>query len=323
MAKKKNKQQRQAAAQADGIKTQPCKRMPRGLKKPPETGEERFLLERLLGAGGVCEVHAALDLRRVEMGDANPRVAIKRLRSEFADNAQANLALAQEFCVLRHLAHPGVVRVFDLHREPFGLCCSMELLAGQTMLEKLHDSPAGFGSAVLPFGRELFNVLSFLHALGIVHGDIKPSNVFMASEGRTVLVDFNVAKATALAGAACSPVTTGLREHLHLPSYSLRYASPERLRGGSPSLADDIFAACCTVCEAAGGRHPFGQRSALEAIETGMLPEKPTAMPSRQWRIVRRGLGFEPCGRPSAEELLQAFSPAEGLLAVLKRCLSC
>lgn len=323
MVKKKKKQQRRHSDQADGIRVQPCKHVPCASKTPPEAGGERFLLERLLGAGGVCEVHAALDLRRVEVGDANPRVAIKRLRPEFADNAQAGLALAQEFCVLRHLAHPGVVRVFDLHREPFGLCCSMELLTGQTMLKKLYNSPAGLGRAVLPLGRELFHVLSFLHDLGIAHGDIKPSNIFLASEGRTVLVDFNVSTATAQAGAACSPVTIGLREHLRLPSYSLRYASPERLRGGNPSPADDVFAAGCTVCEAAGGQHPFGQCSALEAMEAGFLPEKPAALPLRQWRVLRRALGYEPCGRPSAEELLQAFSPAGSLWAGLKRCLPC
>ena len=87
-----------------------------GISLSPGLGEERFLLEKLLGTGGVCEVYAALDLRRVEYGDATPTVAVKRLRPALADNAQARLTLAQEFCILRHLAHPGVVRTFYLHK---------------------------------------------------------------------------------------------------------------------------------------------------------------------------------------------------------------
>ena len=275
--------------------------------RPPGPGEERFLLETLLGAGGICEVHAALDLRRVEWGDANPKVAIKRLRPELNDNTQARLALAQEFCVLRHLAHPGVVRAFDLHREPFGVCFSMELLEGHTLQEEIQRSSAGLGRLAVPLGQAIFDALFFLHGHGVVHGDIKPSNVFLAPEGRIALIDFNVSTATAQIGAACSPITRGLRESLHLPSYSLRYAAPERLRGGNPSAADDVFAACCALYEAVAGSHPFGRRSALEAEQERLAPENPAGMPPKQWGLVRKGLSFEPASRPTAGALRDGF----------------
>ncbi len=281
---------------------------PGALAGLPGPGEERFLLESLLGSGGICQVHAALDLRRVEWGDANPKVAVKRLLPEFGDNAQARLALAQEFCVLRHLAHPGVVRVFDLHKEPFGICFSMELLEGHTLQEELRRSPSGLGRAAAHIGRSIFEALHFLHSHGVVHGDIKPSNVFLAPEGRIALIDFNVATATAQVGAACSPITRGLRESLHLPSYSLRYAAPERLQGGGPSVADDIFAACCTVYEAFSGSHPFGRHSSLEAVRDKIEPERPVGMLLRQWGPVRKGLAFEPASRPAAAGLRSGFS---------------
>jgi serine/threonine-protein kinase Stk1 len=288
---------------------------------PSPSGEERFLLEKLLGSGGICEVYAALDLRRVEWGDANPKVAVKRLHLNLSDNAQAGLALAQEFCVLRYLTHPGVVRVFDLHKEPFGLCFSMELLEGRTAYDMLAAQPAGLGRAVVPFALALFDALFFLHRHGVVHGDVKPSNVFLASEDRIALIDFNVATATAQTGAACSPVTRGLRESLCLPSYSLRYAGPERLQGGKPSAADDVYAACCTLCEVASGVHPFGRRSALEAIEKNILPECPGGLTRRQWAMVRRGLSFDPASRPHADALRACFAPTDffGLAGFFQR----
>ncbi len=295
-----------------------------GANAPPcvPSGEERFILETLLGSGGMCEVYSALDLRRVEWGDANPRVAIKRLQPELADSAQARLALAQEFCVLRHLAHPGVVRVFDLHKEPFGICFSMELLEGLTIHEILGRYPTGLGRAAVPFTLALLDALAFLHKHGVVHGDIKPSNVFLAPEGRIALLDFNVATATAKTGAACSPITLGLRESLHLPSYSLRYASPERLQGGSPSVEDDVFAVCCTVYEMASGAHPFGRRSSLEAMEEQVVLERPGGLTKQQWALVRKGLSFEPEPRPAAGELFECFSHKgllDGLTDILQR----
>jgi serine/threonine-protein kinase Stk1 len=288
----------------------------------PDRREARFLPEALLGAGGLCEVYAALDLRRVEWGDASPRVALKRLKPELKDNHQARLLLVQEFCVLRHLAHPGVVRVFDLHKEPAGMCLSMELLAGRSLQEELARQPVGLGKDAAPVAEALFDTLDFLHRHGIAHGDVKPANLFLEPDGRVTLIDFNVATATAKAGAAESPVTLGLRESLRLPSYSLLYAAPERLEGGGPSPADDVFAACCAVYEAAGGAHPFGQRSALEARGGDNQPERPWPLARNQWNALRKGLSFDPARRPTALDLRQAFRQPERslpFLGVLRR----
>lgn len=270
-------------------------------------GEERFLLENLLGSGEISETYAALDLRRVEWGDTNPRVAIKRPSPKLSGDMRAGLALTQEFCVLRHLAHPGVVRAFDLHREPFGMCFSMELLEGRTAYKMLAEQPSGLGGAVAPFALALFDALSFLHSHGVVHGDIKPSNIFLCPEGRITLIDFNVATATAQLGAACSSITRGLKESLYLPSYSLCYAGPERLKGEHPSTRDDVFAACCTVCEMTDGRHPFKRRSSLEAMEAKIIPERPRGLTRLQWATVRRGLSFDPALRPTADLLRVCF----------------
>jgi serine/threonine-protein kinase Stk1 len=261
----------------------------------------------------MCEVHAALDLRRVEWGDANPMVALKRLLPELSSHPRAKLALAQEFCTLRHLIHPGVVRVFDLHSEPFGLCFSMELLEGATVREAL-ALKQGMGRSTIQWALNLFSALAFLHGQGVAHGDVKPGNIILGPEERLVLLDFNAAEVTARPGFACSAATRGLRETLRLPSYSLLYACPERLRGGNASPAGDIFAACCTVYEMAAGVHPFKGLSALEAMEKGMFPEKPPGLGSRHWSALRKGLSFDPVPRPSAARLAACFA-GQGLFS--------
>ena len=278
------------------------------LRRAPKPGEGRFCLESLLGSGGMCEVYSALDLYRVEWGDVNPRVAVKRLLPDLARHPQAQVALAQEFCTLRHLAHSGVVRVFDLHKEPYGICLSMELLEGRTAYAELGAYPQGLGMRGVKAVAKLFGVLAFLHGHGVIHGDIKPSNLFLASEGRVALIDFNVASVTARPGAASSPIAQGLRESLRLPAHSLLHASPERLRAGCPSSADDVFAACCTAYELLTGEHPFKGRSSQEAQERKVVVEKPDILTRRQWEPLCRGLAFVPQERLPAAELYERFT---------------
>ena len=294
-------------------RSRPLRRhVPHALRKGlPATGHcGRFLLQNLLGAGGVCEVHAALDLRRVEWSDAAPQVAVKRLLPELADNYQAQLALAQEFCILRHLAHPGVVRVFDLHREPFGLCYSMELLRGRHMGENTAEAvPDARAAATATL---FFGTLAFLHAKGIAHGDIKPSNLFLEPGGRPVLIDFNVA--AAILNQDCADPVQGLRHSLRIPAHNILYSSPERLEGGPPSPEDDVFAACCTVYEMFSGEHPFKRRSSEEARREGLIPDRPPGLPALLWPPLRKGLAFQPRVRPAAARLHRIFAAWEALV---------
>lgn len=281
-------------------------------------GSSRFLLQALLGIGGVCEVYAALDLRRAEWSDANPGVALKRLLPEMRCNYQAQLFLAQEFSILRHLSHHGVVRVFDLHQEPFGLCYSMELLEGAT----LTIAPCGMGEAGYAAVAELFGVLAYLHGRGVAHGDIKPSNILLESAGRLVLIDFNTA-ALAEAGEGCRTARgRGLRRCLRIPAHSALYSSPECLAGHAPTPAADVFSACCTVYEFLSGRHPFGGARSCEALRSGVEIPPPEGMPKALWLRLRRGLDADPAQRPHAASLHDRFAALcrEGrLLRLLRR----
>ena len=272
--------------------------------------QKRFVLEELLGTGGMCEVYSALDLWRLEWSDASPRVALKRLLPELADIQQAQIALAQEFFTLRHLVHPGVVRVYDLHPDPSGVCFSMELLDSGSLHKTQASHPSGLGMEGIWIAEKLFATLHFLHRKGVVHADIKPANLFPEPDKRLVLIDFNISQVTAKPGAAGSPIAQGLRSKLKFSAHSLLHCSPERLRSGRPSMADDIFSASCTVYELVTGRHPFNRLSSVEAEEKNLIPLKPGGFTGRQWKLLLHGLSFSAAERPGAEELWRAFSPS-------------
>lgn len=281
-------------------------------------GGDRFVLRSRLGAGGMCEVFSAVDLRRVECGDSRPVVAVKRLLPEVAHERQARSALAQEYFTLRHLAHPGVVRVFDLHREAWGVCFSMELLEGQPGHAALGSHPAGLGGAGIVLGARIFESLAYLHAHGVSHGDVKPANVFLEQGGRTVLLDFNIARVSERPGAASAKVAHGLPGGARVPGLSRQHASPERLMGAPPEPRGDVFSASCTVYELITGVHPFGMLPAHEAASRGLRPERPSVLTRGQWRELRQGLSFDPHGRPTAQRL-GAVLDGHGLFAGLRR----
>lgn len=270
-------------------------------------GKLRFVPEKLLGTGGLCEVVSATDLLRLEYGDGSPRVAVKRLLPKYACNPVARGLLAREFFIARNISHSGVVRYFDLHECESGPCISMEFLSGGSLYDVAGRHTTGMGQPALPLARQLLHTLAVLHSLGIAHGDIKPANLMLERNNRLVLFDFNTAEIIPQTGRASSPVNQSLRSALHLTAYSPLHASPERLQGHPPSFADDIFAACCTLYELVEGCHPFCRKTALESMDSGRCPTPMNAWKGRLEHALCRGLSFDPCLRPCAAELEEAL----------------
>lgn len=278
------------------------------------------MLERRLGAGGLCEVFAARDLLRLAHGDGAPQVAVKRLLPEYATNRTALSLLAREFFIGRHAAlHPSLIRYYDLHEEAHGPCLSMELLRGERLYDALGRYPHGLGDRVPPLARRLFEALARLHDAGIAHGDIKPANIMLEKDDRPVLFDFNTAEALPLPGRPAPESGAGLLLALRLPAFSPLFASPERLAGQGPSFTDDVFAVCCAVYQMLTGAHPFRGRTALEAREQGLAAAPPENFSGRRWRLLRRGLAFDAAKRPTIHELTRCFAEKAPLSRLLFR----
>ncbi|MFJ7316804.1 serine/threonine-protein kinase, partial [Pseudomonas sp. NPDC098747] len=228
----------------------------------PDVLAGRYRLERLLGAGGMGAVYCARDLLSEQFGDPDPYVALKILSSDFAESPDASALLYSEFALTRRLRHDNVVRVhsFEVDTDCQRAFITMELMRGLTLDQLLVERPLGLPWTELrEIARALLEGLTFAHAHGVLHGDIKPSNVMLSEEG-VRLFDFGL-------GQAEPGILSGL-PHLsrdRFKAWTPGYAAPELLDGEPLSARADVFSVACVLFELAGGQHPYRRLPSTEA----------------------------------------------------------
>jgi serine/threonine protein kinase len=263
---------------------------------PPETASacilrSRYVLEEVIGRGGMSIIYRARDLHRDLPQDVSANfVAIKVLRTEQRDNPWALTRLRREFRQMQGLSHPGIVRVFDLDCDDGIWFMSMELVAGRTAKAWMaaHDSRAD-GMRII---RACCEALEHAHSLGIVHADLKSTNVMVAADGAIKLIDFS--SAPNLSGSAAADADTTL-------AVTPLYASPQVLAGKTPEQRDDVFSlACLSYSVLSGGRHPFGGHPSLEDGRVKMAPTYVRSIPIELFQVIERGLSAERDRRPSS-----------------------
>jgi eukaryotic-like serine/threonine-protein kinase len=257
---------------------------------PPPTIGRYVVLDRL-GAGGMGIVYAAWD------PGLDRRVAIKVL---FASrHHEDELAEAR---ALARFSHPDVVSIYDAGTIDGRVWIAMELLDGLTLdrWARAHGrSWQGILRVLVAAGRGLAAV----HEAGLVHRDVKPSNVFVADDGRVLVMDFGLATAdmTATTGCDGSPRVLG----------TLAYMAPEQYDGGIVDARADQFAFCVVAWELLHGEHPFGADpvSLALAIATRAEPRRSAdARPVPAWLrdVLRRGLAPQPQDRHASMAALLA-----------------
>jgi eukaryotic-like serine/threonine-protein kinase len=213
----------------------------------------RFRLVRFLGQGGMGAVYEAEDL---ELGE---RVALKALRPDIAGMPGAGERFTREIQLARKVTHPNVCRIFDIshHRPHEGghggevTFLTMELLAGETLEERLRRCGRMRPEEALPLVRQMAEGLASAHRVGVVHRDFKPANVMLvpAPDGeRAVVTDFGLARAAS--GGGNLTLHGGL---LGTPSYM----APEQVEGGEIAPATDVYALGIVLFEMVTGALPF------------------------------------------------------------------
>jgi eukaryotic-like serine/threonine-protein kinase len=282
----------------------------------------RFRLQSFLAQGGMGAVWEAEDLALHE------RVAVKTLRAEIAGDEWALSQFRREIQLGRRVTHRNVCRTFDLmqHDPASGgpsspvAFLTMELLAGETLSERLRRTGRLTLAEALAVTVELAEGLHAAHAAGIVHGDLKSGNVLLtgpiaAATGRDA--DSRGPKASGLAAAAGRVVITdfglarGLRSE---PGETTRhsagdlagtpaYMAPEQLRGAPPSPAADIYALGVIVFEMVTGSLPFaGDTPFSAALRRLTEPPRPPRqlvpeLPAAWERAILRALARRPAER--------------------------
>lgn len=283
-----------------------------GIKSPlslPDVGR-RYLLLDLIGMGGMGRVYRAQDrltgqtvaLKCVRFGTTGSASSVRPLRL-------ARQALAQEFRTLATLRHPNIISVLDYGFDAAGRpYFTMELLEQAEPLSAFAASLQR--DAVIGLLVELLRALCYLHRRGILHCDIKPSNLLVASgaDGPTLKVlDFGLSLTREPEGVEASPWGA---------AGTLRYMAPELLRGDPSSEASDLYAAGVVAYELLVGHHPLRAHAAaadilaeVRDIEPDLAPLPPALRP-----VIGRALSKSPEGRPrDAATFLRELSVVAGV----------
>lgn len=284
---------------------------------PGSVIKERFILDEVLGSGGMGKVYKGRDLLKVEARDKNPYVALKVLNEDFKQHPEAFIALQRESSRQQRLAHPNIATVYDfdrIGRSGTQVFITMELMEGSPLNSfiKRAVKPKGglpFAEA-FPMVRDMAAALSYAHKQNIVHSDFKPGNAFLCNDGTVKVLDFGIARAVKnpLAGTGAGTGDKTIFDAGKLGALTPAYASLEMLQGEDPDPRDDIYALACVTYELLTGRHPFNKLPATSARENNLLPAPVKGLTRRQMRGLMRGLAFERHNRsPNVETFIEEF----------------
>jgi hypothetical protein len=268
--------------------------------------KDRFILESVLGSGGMGIVFAARDQRKEEVHDPNPFIAIKILNGDFSKHPDSLVALQREARKAQTLAHPNVVTVFDFDRDGDSVYMTMERLRGSSMETLVRDARSGGTprEKALPIIRGMAEGLAYAHRKGIVHSDLKPGNVFVLEDGTPKILDFGIARAVPSAKALeKDSFDAGV-----LGAYTEAYATPEMIEGIDPHPADDVYALGLISYELLTGSHPYKRKGAAQARTEGIVPVAPKVLTRREWKVLQSAIAFDRNARPTdAADFIKQF----------------
>lgn len=268
----------------------------------PEVGRmlgARYRLIELLGEGGMATIYRAHDER------LGRDVAVKLLRPEYGRDAAFVARFRQEAQSAASLSHPNIVSVYDFGTDEAGPFIVMELLDGEDLQTLLAERGSLPPAAAARIAQQVADGLGAAHARGIIHRDIKTSNVFLDRTGKAILLDFGIAHALSQAQLTLPGTTLG----------SVHYFSPEQARGEPLTTASDIYSLGLVLFEMLTGQRAWKGDSAAAIAVARLTGEAPApsslrpGVPPALDAIVRRALAREPSQRfTSASAFSQALA---------------
>jgi hypothetical protein len=261
-----------------------------------------------IGSGGMAVVYSAVH------ESTGLSVALKVLPASWGNAPELRQRLSREAEILRHVQHPGVVRLLDIgevsERLGGGTYIAMEWLpdALDRMLHARYPEPLEQADAVRIAGG-VAAALAAVHDTGLVHRDVKPSNILLRANGEPVLSDFGVA-------AVMQDVLSERR--LTPPNVLMGtadYLAPEIISGGPVDARADIYSLGIVLYEMLTGLVPFAGRDPIQMLRAHCeepIPPLPAAVPLALREIVHRAVDADPARRyASAEEMAQAFAAVQ------------
>jgi tRNA A-37 threonylcarbamoyl transferase component Bud32/tetratricopeptide (TPR) repeat protein len=268
---------------------------PGGIGEPSDSVLGDYRLEIELGRGGSGTVYSAIDQR------LGRRVAIKHLHAEVAQRPTTVARFLREAQLLARLEHPGVVKVLDVGNHEGRPWLAMELVSGESLADRIGRLQRNRGHVgdslreLVTAVAQVADALGHAHRAGIVHRDVKPSNVLLRSDGTAVLTDFGIARDATDPALTQTGVVVG----------SPHYMAPEQTVGDSAQHgpAVDVFALGATLYECIVLQRAFDGTSAQAVVQAVLHREPPDlrrlqpGLPQDLVAIVQKALEKDPSHR--------------------------
>jgi serine/threonine-protein kinase len=234
----------------------------------------RYEIGELLGRGGMADVRIGTDAR------LGRRVAIKLLKPTLANDPAFRTRFRREAQDAAKMAHPTIVRIFDAGEEtvidpngneaqiPFIV---MEYVDGRLLKDIIAEGPLPAHEAVRIISQVL-TALEYSHRAGVVHRDIKPGNIMIASNGQVKVMDFGIARAVSESSATIAETSAIVG--------TAQYFSPEQARGESVDARTDLYATGVVLFEMLTGQPPFrGENPVAVAYQhVNQIPVPPSSI---------------------------------------------
>lgn len=251
-----------------------------------QTISEHYEVRRLLGEGGFGHVFEAWDAKLCRS------VALKRLKPQ-AD-LQHPEKLIKEARLAASLRHSAFVRIFSIDGNGHGQSIVMELVEGQTLGQFMQGGPVALDTA-LDIASQIADAMDEAHAMDLVHGDLKPSNLMIEADGKVRILDFGLAR-------QLDPQATQTTALGDLQG-TIAYMAPERLMGRPPDMRGDIYALGAMLYEMLAGQRPYSHLNGLALAAAHMQPNTawpalPDTVPPAIDALVRSMTAHEPMDRP-------------------------
>ena len=259
----------------------------------------RYRLIERLGQGGMGEVWRALDTET-----NNRTVAIKLLAPQLAQDDVFVQRFRREADAAARLSNPHIIPIHNYGEIDGRLYVDMRLIEGRDLQEVLADGPLPPARSVEIVG-QIAKALQAAHRVGLVHRDVKPSNILVDQDDYAYLIDFGIATDVSRAKLTKTGMLVG----------TLAYMAPERFTAGSSDAAADVYSLACVLHECLTGMQPYPGDSAEQQISGHLTqdPPKPsrlnTTIPEAFDEVIARGMAKDPAARfSSTGELATAAS---------------
>ncbi|WP_367128474.1 serine/threonine-protein kinase [Saccharothrix sp. HUAS TT1] len=261
-----------------------------------------YRVGELLGRGGMGEVHRAYDTAHDRV------VALKRLSAVHNDDEDFRARFRRESRIVARLREPHVIPIHAYGEIDGRLYLDMRLVEGSDLAEVVAGGPLPPDRAVRIVA-QVAGALDAAHADGLLHRDVKPSNVLVTPDDFVYLVDFGIAR-------SALPSATHLTESGAVIG-TLDYLAPERIGGGPVDGRSDVYALACVLHACVTGNRPFEADSAAALLWAHLQQPPPSAsatnpsVPLALDDVIRRGMAKDPAQRyPTAGALATAAARA-------------